>query len=161
MRMARSYAGFGLRALALAGLVGLLAGCVETGGESSSPRSTATVFPTPTGSPESAPPLRDAPKLGPENGERVFARLSGSTGASAAHVKLGQGETFVTWTCEGTGPISVEFSDGVGYGARCEDLQAMGSSRNSDMTMSGKEFDVTVQAEPGQQWQLLVTQKNT
>lgn len=158
-RMACSYGGFARRALALIGLAGLLAGCVELGGESAGPPSADQVSPPPPGSSASAP-VPEVPELLPEDGETVLGQLSGATGASGGHVKLGPGETFVTWTCEGAGPISVEFSDGVGYKMECEDLQAMGSSRNSDMTMSGKEFDVMVQAEPGQVWQLLVTQKN-
>lgn len=155
--MTRSYDGFGLRTLVLVGLAGLLAGCVELGGENTSHPSTAQVSP-PSGS-SAVTPLPDVPELAPEDGETVRARLSGATGPAGSHISLGQGEVFVTWTCQGTGPISVEFSDGVGYSAQCEDLHAMGSSRNADMTMSGKEFDVTVRAEPGQKWQLLVTQE--
>lgn len=49
--------------------------------------------------------------------------LSGYHGSAGGGYILEKGETFVSWTSDGFGPFGISFSDGTGFGARCEDFQ--------------------------------------
>lgn len=144
--------------LSLAAVGALLVGC--TGGTEEPPVSpTPSVTQQSTAAPSSEQVTQKPVVLEPGEGETVVLRLSSKDTTVSNRITLGQGETFASLTCVGTGPISVSFSDSVSYTQDCEWFAGNQIMRNSDMTMSGKTLQVNVEAEPGQDWQLLVTQQ--
>ena len=145
-------------ALSLAAVGTMLVGC--TGGTEEPPVSpTPSVTQQSTAVPSSEQVTLKPVVLEPGEGETVVLRLSSKDTTVSNRITLGQGETFASLTCVGTGPISVAFSDTVSYTQDCEWFAGNQIMRNSDMTMSGKTLQVNVEAEPGQDWQLLVTQQ--
>lgn len=151
-----------LRSIALAGAVALLAGCTALTEELPGPSETAPVALPGQSAP--TPAVHEPVELLPEDGETLVLSLSGTDGQTVNGISLGQGETFVSWTCSGSGPIGISFSAEAGdsevvYTDECASLGPGEARRNSDATMSGKDLVVTVDARPGQDWQLLVTQK--
>ena len=145
-------------ALSLAAVGTMLVGC--TGGTEEPPVSpTPSVTQQSTAVPSSEQVTLKPVVLEPGEGETVVLRLSSKDTTVSNRITLGQGETFASLTCVGTGPISVAFSDTVSYTQDCEWFAGNQIMRNSDMTMSGKTLEVIVEARPGQDWQLLVTQQ--
>ena len=151
-----------MRSIALAGAVALLAGCTALTEELPGPsETTPVVLP---GQTAYAPAVHEPVELLPGDGETLVLSLSGTDRQTVNGISLGQGETFVSWTCSGSGPIGISFSaeagdSEVGYTDDCASLGPGATRRNSDTTMSGKDLIVTVDARQGQDWQLLVTQK--
>lgn len=150
--------GTALRLFGLLGLGALLAGCMTLTDE----------VPSPSASPEptlqSRHPVQLAPppeiiQLRPEAGETIAFQMSGYHGSGEGSYWLDKGETFVSWTCDGYGPFNVSFSDGTGFGARCEDFQVNQVSRKSFMTEVRHEVEIKIEARERQLWQVLVTQK--
>lgn len=146
--------------LSLAAVATLLVGCTGLTEElsvSPTPSVTERIMPSPSPEPVPQKPVI----LEPEDDETVVLRLSSKDAMISNRITLGQGETFASLTCMGTGPITVSFSETVSYTTDCEWFAGNNIQRNSDLIMSGKTVEVNVESQPGQEWQLLVTQKKS
>lgn len=147
-----------LLALSSAAVATLLVGCTGVTKELPvSPTHSVTEQVTPSPSPKPRP--QKPVILEPEDDETVVLRLSSKDTVISNQITLGRGETYASLTCMGAGPITVSFCDTVSYTTNCEWFAGNKVLRNSDTALSGKTAEVNIEAQPGQEWQLLVTQK--
>ncbi|QXQ09551.1 hypothetical protein [Paeniglutamicibacter sp. Y32M11] len=150
------------------GLGTLLAGCTTLTDEAPEPTVSAPVTTPPAPTIEAAPEWKStqfvdittgAAVLKPLAGHQAVLETMGSGDASSATDSMPQGETFVMWTCSGTGPISIGTSDGARTDAECSDSDVGQIHMSSFVNHDEGEFEVEVTADPRARWHVLVTQE--
>ncbi|WP_411731035.1 hypothetical protein [Paeniglutamicibacter sp.] len=150
--------------LALLWLATVLSGCTTLTEDLPSPSASETVpvlseaASGPAASDHTDAAGWEAIVLGAASDEKVVFRMEGTGSGTGGGDSLGKGETFVSWICEGSGPIEVALSDGSTYGAGCTETVPGQVNRNSFVNDSTTELEISVQAGPGIKWQVLVTQ---
>ncbi|NKG19318.1 hypothetical protein [Paeniglutamicibacter terrestris] len=146
----------------------LLAGCTTLTDEAPEPTASAPATAPPAPTIEATPEWEStqfvdvttgAVVLKPLAGQKAVLETMGSGDAGAATESMPKGETFVMWTCTGTGPISVSTSDGARVEGECGDSDAGHVSMSSFVNHEEGKFEVEVKADPRVKWQVLVTQK--
>ncbi len=112
--------------------------------------------------PAGIPAVPDAtpavPSLVPEGGEVLLVELTGGSGSSGSRAKLEKAKTFVTWTCVGSGPITVSLGTLESSTAQCTDSGEATVHRNEFMNDTVPDVAVNVEARPGQQWKVTISQ---
>lgn len=150
------------------GLGSLLAGCTSLTDEAPEPTVSAPVTTPPAPTTEAAPEWESTQYvdsttgtavLEPFVGQKSVLKVTGSGDAGGATESMPTGETFVMWTCTGTGPISIGTSDGAQTDAECSDSDVGQMHMNSFENHDEQKFEVEVTADPGVTWQVLVTQE--
>lgn len=134
----------------------VLVGCTPLTDEVSDP---STPAPNLTQSEVAASPTAD-PKLQtlePETGEVLRVALSNDSSLHGTKIRLEDADTFVSWTCVGTGQLRYVLGNESG-GGDCQDVGHASVQRNEGTTTKTQNVELRVQVQPGQEWSLLVTQ---
>lgn len=139
-------------------LATVLAGCTSLTDEMPDHSSPA---PNPTQSTVDPGPAEDSelPSLEPGTGEVLSIALTGKDGLVGTKIRLENAETFVSWTCVGTGQFRYILGNESSVGD-CQSAGRVSIQRNESTTTKTQDVELRIEVQPGQEWALMVTQRS-